>query len=150
MFISRDVWMVVKAAKLTVIEDDKGVEHRMAECQLVLDPLPRELALEMGEDVAGHFFTADGALRRELATITLDPRVPNQRMTARGGPDLPGSEIRDVEVLSLTVARQTDDKTGKEWLKATARVRFDFAPAVHREWIAMYFGYGQCFSFEAE
>ena len=42
MFCSRDVWMVFRGAKLTVVEDDRGVEHRMAECQLVLDPQGRQ------------------------------------------------------------------------------------------------------------
>lgn len=151
MFTQRNVWMVIKAAKLAVVEDDKGVEHRMAECQLVIDPLDRTLAHELGEDIASHFFTEAGALRPELNTITLDPRVPNQMMTARPTVDSrEGRVIRDVEVLALTVAKQVDEKSGKEWLKATFRVRFDFAPKTHREWIAMYFGYGQCFSFDAE
>lgn len=150
MFGTRNVWMVLKAAKLTVVTDDQDVEHRMAECQLVLDPFEREIATEMGVDIADHFFTLGGALRPEVTTITLDPRVPTQRMLVRGGTDMPATAIRDVEILSLTVAKQADEKTGKEWLKATARVRFDFAPAAHREWIAMYFGYGQHFSFDSE
>jgi len=44
MFSTRDVWMVIKKATLTVAEDDRGVEHRMAEVALVLDPLPMPLA----------------------------------------------------------------------------------------------------------
>lgn len=150
MFASRDEWMVVKAAKLSVVEDDKKVEHRMAEVQLVIEDLPRALASEMGEDVAGHLFTDGGAVRHELASITLDPRVQNQRISVRQVVDGPATEIHDVEVLSLTCARQEDEKTGKEWIRATARVRFDLAPRIHREWLSMHFGYGLHFSFDAE
>lgn len=150
MFSTRDVWMVVKAAKLSVVEDDRNVEHRMAECQLVIDPLPSELAEQLGENVAGHLFNRDGMARHELATITLDPRVPKQRVSVRQVTDGPHTEIRDVEVLSLTGARQEDEKTGKEWIKATVRVRFDLAPKVHREWLSMHFGYGLYFSFDVE
>lgn len=150
MFISENVWMVVKSAKLSVVEDDKKVEHRMAEVQLVIEDLPSDLAHELGEDVASHLFTDAGAVRHELATITLDPRIPNQCARARQTVDTPGTELRDAEILSMTFARQEDDKTGKEWIKATARVRFDLAPKVHREWLAMHFGYGLYFSFEAE
>ena len=150
MFVTPNVWMVVKAAKLSVVEDDKGVEHRMAECQLVMEEIPAGLAREIGEDVASHLFTADGAVRHELATITLDPRVPQQAVSARQVPDGPATALRIVEVLSMTFARQEDDKTGKEWIKLTAKVRFDLAPKVHREWLAMHFGYGLHFSFELE
>lgn len=150
MFVSENVWMVVKAAKLSVVEDDKKVEHRMAEVQLVIEDLPLALAAELGDDVSSHLFTADGAVRRELATVTLDPRVPDCAMTVRQALDGPGTELREVEVLSMTFARQEDEKTGREWIKATARVRFDLAPKIHREWLAMHFGYGLHFSFQAE
>lgn len=150
MFVTENVWMVVKSAKLSVVEDDKKVEHRMAEVQLVIEDLGHELARELGEDVASHLFSDAGAIRHELATITLDPRIPPQCATARQTADAPSTELRNVEVLSMTFARQEDDKTGKEWIKSTARVRFDLAPKVHREWLAMHFGFGLHFSFEAE
>lgn len=148
MFVTSDVWMVFKAAKLTVAEVDK-VERRMAECQFVLEPFPYELAQELGDSVASHLFTPEGALRTELASVTLDPRVPMQRMFARGTEGVPATQIDDVEVLAMTCSRQVDDKTRREWIKATVRVRFDFSPARHREWIAMYFGYGFHATFEA-
>lgn len=150
MFVTENVWMVVKAAKLSVVEDAKRVEHRMAECQLVIAELPIELAKEMDEAVYSHLFTPSGAVRSELDTITLDPHIPSQTMTARQTVDTPGAEIRHVEILAMTFARQEDDKTGREWIKATARIRFDLAPKVNREWLAMHFGYGLHFSFEAE
>jgi hypothetical protein len=150
MFVSENVWMVVKAAKLSVVEDDKKVKHRMAEVQLVIDDLPRPLAAELGDDVSSHLFTSDGAIRRELATVTLDPRVPDCAVTVRQAIDGPSTELREVEVLSMTFARQEDERTGRKWIKATARVRFDLAPTVHREWLAMHFGYGLHFTFEAE
>lgn len=149
MFQSPDVWMVFKAGKLATVEVD-GVEHRMAECSLVIEPFRLDLAEQLGESVRVHLYDDDARLRSELATITLDPRVPKQMMSARGAEGVPATEIRLVEILAMTCARQADEKTGEEWIKATIRVRFDFAPKVHREWIAMYFGLGFHATFEAE
>jgi len=150
MYRSKDVWMVLKSAKLTTGKDDKGVEHKLAEVQLVIDELPRELALEMGEEVSVHLFSDDGAIRTNLETVTLDPRIPNQRMTVRGGIDMVHTAIENVEIVALTARRQVNEDTGKEWISLTTKARFDFAPKGHREWLAMHFGYGQHFTFEAE
>ena len=150
MFRTKNVWMVFKAAKLTVVEDDKGVDHRMAECSVLLEPFPYELAQELGEAVAAHCYNDAGALRTELQTVTLDPRVPPQLMTVCGAVDVPGTKIDHVEILGLAVSHQVDEDTAREWLKATIRIRFDFAPRIHREWLGMYFGQGGFFSFELE
>ena len=115
MFATRDVWMVFKAAKLAVVKDDKGVDHRVAECQLVLDPFPLTLAHELGEDVALHCYTKAGALRPELSSITLDPRVPHQRMTVRGAKDTAGREIRDVEILDFEEMEGALAAADKRW-----------------------------------
>src|SRR3990167_2516234 len=145
MFVTRDVWMVIKKATLTVAEDDTGVEPRMAEFALVLDPFPITLAKELGEDVAGHVYSDEGVLRQEVSTITLDPRVPAQRMSATGAVGHEGTVIRNVDVLGLTLAKKSDEKSGTVWFRATFKVRFDLAPKLNREWIVRVFGPGMCF-----
>lgn len=148
MFSTPDVWMTFKAAKLAVVNRD-DVERRMAECQFVIEPFSFELAAQLGDAVLSHVFTEAGALRSELSSATLDPRVPLQRLHARGAEGVPATVIEDVDILKLTCSRQVDDRSGKEWIKATVYARFDFAANVHREWIATYFGYGFYATFEA-
>lgn len=150
MFLTRDVWMVIKKATLTIAEDNEGVERRMAEVALVLDPFPMPLARELGEDVADHIFTPDGALRQEVSSITLDPRVPQQCMHATSAVGHPGTDIRNVDIDSLAVAKQEDKQSGKVWFRATFKARFDLGPKVNREWLVRYFGLGLNFSFDAE
>jgi hypothetical protein len=150
MFQTKDVMLKVKAAKLVESEDSKGNPVKMAEVQLVRETFPIHLARELGEEVASHLWTEDDAIRHELDSITLDPRIPNQRLAIRAVPDMPATELQHVEVGKMTFARQEDDKTGEEWIRATIRIRFDLAPKVHREWLIMHFGEVALFSGELE
>lgn len=72
MFSSPDVWMVFKSAKLMITEI-AGVEHRMAECQLVRQRFDWPLAQELGEDVSVHLYDEHGAIRQSLTAVTLNP-----------------------------------------------------------------------------
>lgn len=150
MFTTRDVWMVIQKATLKITEDDKGVEHRSAQVALVLDPFPMPLAHELGEDVATHFFTEDGAVRQEVSSVSLDPRVPVQRMSVTSAVGHPGTEIRDVEIRGLSVAKQEDDKSGRVWFKATFNILFGLESKLNQEWLVRCFGLGMNFSFYAE
>lgn len=149
MFTTREVVMVLSKATMKNV-DVEDVTHRMAECQLVLEPFPCGLAQELGMDVASFFFADTGAIRSELKTVTLDPRVPQQRMTVAIGQGVEGTEIENVEVLALTGARQCDEDTGREWIRATFKIRFDLGPKLHREWLVMHFGNALVFSFDRE
>lgn len=152
MFRTRNVKMQLAKASLRIVKDDKGDEHRMAECGLVLDPFTGELAHELGLDVYSHLFNEDTEIRPELGRIVMNPRVPQQLAEIRTAPDLkqPTFTVRYVDVLALGVNREEDPEVGDVWLRATVKVRFDLADKPHRELLAAHFGDLLCFTFQLE
>jgi hypothetical protein len=57
--------MQLAKATLRILKDDKSVEHRMAECGLVVDPFPLRRAHERG----GFVFTLYVTHNREAAAL---------------------------------------------------------------------------------
>lgn len=149
MFSSENVRMLLAKATMKIVTDDKGVQHRMAECALVLEPFTLALARELGDEIASHLFTADGNIRPELESASLDPRVPQQAITVRETPDsAPTVTLRQVDVFGLSVGRQSSEVM--VWIKATVKVRFSLADRAHRDFLARGFGLTLCWTFEAE
>lgn len=142
MFRTDRVAMVLAKANLRIVKDDRDVEHRVAICGLVVDPFEATLARELGDDIAGHFFTEDNQIRPELGRVVLNPRVPQQMVHLLTAPDMKTAtaKIRYVDVLALAVNVEEDSKSGQRWLKCTVQIRFGMAEREHRELLAARFG----------
>lgn len=152
MFSSANVPMILKRATMVAASNAAGEATNFAECQLLIEPFDEDRAQELGDEVASHLFTEDGALRPEPESIQLDPRVPLQAVTV--SPTVDGSHasgtLRLVEFGALKVTKKQDEKSGKEWLAASQVIRFDLAPTAHRELLVMYFGRCIYLTFEKE
>lgn len=68
MFVTENVRVLFKRANLKLVQE-AGELHRVAEATFVLEPLPPELAHELGEDIAGHLFDENEQIRAELDVI---------------------------------------------------------------------------------
>lgn len=155
MFVSQNVPAILSKAVLVRGQNEDGESTIAAECQLVFEPFPESLALELGEGIASHLFLEHAAnlpekIRPELQSITLDPRVPAQTVTVSSVMD--GSHVsgewRHVSFGALSISRV--EKGGLEWLKAVQRINFDIATKAHRELLIAKFGEVLYLSFCAE
>jgi len=152
MFTSSNVRLAVAKASLRTGRNDQNELTREAEISLVLDPLPFELAREIDTEVSDHLFTAENAIRAELESITLNPKVPPQAIRVCGDPlgEVELCLLRNVEFGNLKVVKQKNEKTGDEWWKATILINVDLSIRAHREWLVAHFGEYLFFSFELE
>lgn len=155
MFTSENVPVILAKAVLVRGQNADGEATIEAECQIVLEPFREELAHELGDGIASHLFCEHTAaepekIRPELQTITLDPKVPRQKVTVSSTVD--GSFIsgawRHVSFGALSITRV--EKNSLTCLKAVQRISFDIAPKDHRELLIAKFGEILYLSFEAE
>lgn len=142
MFTTARVEMCLSKATLRIVEDDRGVPHRVANVGLTIDPLPAELAQELGDAVYSYLFDGQGVIKRELGRIVLDPRVPQQTAHVLTAPDMRNAyvQLRHVDVLGLGVNVEEDKKTGARSLRATFRLQFGISEREHRDFLAAKFG----------
>lgn len=152
MFSSKNVSMLLAKATMKIIQDDKKVEHQMAECALVIEQFERRLADELGEEIAVHLFAEHGGIRPELESVALDPRVPQQQIEVRETRDSKAAAVtlRQVDILGMVASHERDDKSGDDWIRVTVKVRFALAERSHRDFLARCFGLRLCWTFSAE
>lgn len=152
MFKTKRVLAQLNRATLKIITDPKGVDHRMAECAVVIEVLERNLAAELGARVYEHLFRKNGKVRSEIETINIDPDVPQQRVDIHLAVDSKARSVvlLNVDVLGITAKRETDSEKTAEWFKLTIKLRFSLAEKVHREFLARKFGTLLCWTFHPE
>src|SRR3990172_9448254 len=106
MFLSEHIPALFKKGMLKLVQADDGGTKRVAEATLLIEPFPVSLARELGEDIAGHLFTEDGAIRDELESVDLRIRCGLQRVTVQAHEELPSVAVLDpVSIKDVTVKR---------------------------------------------
>src|SRR3954468_1057115 len=88
MFLTENVPALFKKGTLKLVPSDEGGLRRVAEAMLVIEPFPSNLAHELGEDIAGHLFDDEDAIRAELESIDLRVRCGLQSVTVQHHEDL--------------------------------------------------------------
>jgi hypothetical protein len=151
MFHSSNVSALFKKGTLKLIQNEDGEWRRVAECTLVVEPLPVELARELGEEVASHLFTDEGRIREELESIDLRVRLGLQHVTARIDPDVerPAALISPVSVKDLSATRCEDKKTGREWITLSFVLVFSLEEKAARNFVLDRFGQALYWTFES-
>ncbi len=154
MFSSQHVGLVIHKAQLRTGTNKAGEVTKEAEITLVCEPFRWDLANELGDAVISHLFTDDKepAVRSELESIQLDPKVPPQRIEtfadSRGEVNI--GTLKHVEFGPLKVAKVVSEKSGLVWLKASIAATIDLGWKDHRDWLIANFGELRYFSFEYE
>lgn len=155
VFITENVSVLFKRAALKLTEDDDGNLVRLAEATFLIEPFPKELAHELGEDVAMHLFEADGRIAEAVESVGLRVRVGLQTVTVRSTPDVRASaELLYCEVKECRAERVEEikkgKKTGRSWLSFQFVLAFDLHRREHRNFVIDEFGNQVCLSFQAE
>lgn len=141
MFKSRDLKCQFKRAALKMVSDPKGVDHRVCEATLVIEPLPRSLALELGADVAGHLFDEKQMMRGEVDNIMLHINAGLQRVTVKSHFELDAiAMLEPVEIDSLKATRIDDEKNGKSWFSLAFVLIFELSDKAARSFTIDHFG----------
>jgi hypothetical protein len=154
MFSTPHVGLTIHSAKLRIGSNSNGDVTKEAEITLVCEPFPYHLAQELGDSVAGHLFTREKepAVRVELESIQLDPRVPAQRVfvfaDTRG--EVAIGMLQQVAFGALKVTKVVNEKSGMVWLKASITATVDLGWREHRDWLIANFGEIRFFSFACE
>lgn len=147
MFISDNIPALFKKGTLKLEETDTGV-RRVAEATLVIEPFPAKLAHELGEDIAGHFFTDDGLIRDELESIDLRVRCGLQGVTVRLDEALePEALIAPASIKDVNVTRVDQKKTQRSWLACSFVVVFSLEDRAARNFVLDQFGKTLLWSF---
>jgi hypothetical protein len=164
MFTSKFVRMHVARAALRTEELKKDERFPVFAVGLVVEPLTRELALELGAEVAEHCFTRQGKVREQMTRVVTRVREKPQSITAHMAEDSPepSAVLRHVRITSLTVTKrgveadQKEARKGKKiapqavTLRATVTCLVDPAEKVHREFLCGFINDTFLFSFEPE
>lgn len=155
MFITENVSVLFKRAALKLTEDDDGNLVRLAEATFLIEPFPKELAHELGEDVAMHLFEADGRIAEAVESVGLRVRVGLQTVMVRSAPGVRASaELLHCEVKECRAERieeiKKGKKTGRSWLSFQFVLAFDLHRREHRNFVIDEFGNQVYLSFLAE
>ena len=153
MFVSPHVKALYRKGALKLVDVD-GEWRRVVEATFVIEPFQKELAHELGEDIATHLFDERGRLRDELDAISLRVSVGEQRVYATHHADL-----QDVAMLSPVTVKDCSaerveeikkgQKTGRAWLKFAFVLVFDLVGKEARNFAIDEFGNTLLLSFEA-
>lgn len=150
MFLTDNIPALFKKGTLKLMAGEDGGTRRVAEAQCWIEPFPARLAHELGEDIAGHLFTGDDAIRDELDAIDLRVRAGLQSVTVRHHEELkPCAELSPVSIKDVSVERIEDKKSGRSWLACTFVLVFSLETKEARNFILDEFGKTLLWSFRA-
>ena len=154
MFVTENVLVLFKRAALKLTEVD-GETLRLAEATFLIEPFPKELAHELGEDVAMHLFESDGRIAEAVESVGLRLRLGLQTVTVRSHPDAaPTACLHHCAVKACRAERIDELKQGKEtgrsWLAFQFVLVFDLRERVHRNFVIDQFGNQLHVSFTSE
>lgn len=152
LFTTEQVPMQLAEATMKIVKDDKGVEHRMARCVLVLEPFGEAPARDVGEDIVGHLFTDEGMIRPEMDSVKLKLRLSLQDVVVAEVPDQAKATVRlrEVKVVNLTVAHKIDEKNETHHLRASFLVLFSLAERSARDFLCRLYGHSLLWTFADE
>lgn len=149
MFLSTNIPSVFKKGTLKLVPSEDGGSKRVAEATLIVEPFPVSLARELGEEIAGHLFTDDGAIRDELESVDLRVRAGLQRITVRPHEDLhPVAVLEPVSIKDVSVKRIDDKASGRSWLSLTFALVFSLENKAARNFVLDEFGKALLWSFD--
>lgn len=149
MFLTANVTALFKKGTLKLMAAEDGGTKRVAEATCLIEPFPYQLARELGEDIAGHLFTEDNALRDELESVDLRVRAGLQRVTVRQHDELePVASLSPVSIKDVSAKRIEDKSTGRCWLSFSFVLVFSLEDKAARNFVLDQFGTALLWSFE--
>lgn len=147
MFVSEMIPALFKKGVLKLQETDDGY-RRVAEATLMIEPFPLSLARELGDEIANHLYDDNDAIRGELESIDLRPRVGLQRVSVRHDEALePLVELDEVSVKDLCATVIEDKKTNRRWLSFSFVLTFSLHNRESRNFVIDEFGKALVWSF---
>jgi len=150
------------------LRPERGEEDNnfpMFSAKLMLEPLTRELAKELGVDIHDHCFTRSGALRKEISRLQLRSKLPLHTLTIRMAHDVaPSAVLKGVQLTGITIAtrgQETDQPTPgskkqkkvgppKTVLRLTVNALIDPAEREHRDFLCGRVGSSMFYTFTSE
>jgi hypothetical protein len=148
MFITENVAALFKKGTLKLVPTEDGYK-REAEATLVIEPFTPRLAHELGEDIAEHLFTSDGAIRDELEAIDLRVAIGLQNVVARRHEELePCAILSPCAIKDVSVKRCAKKDEG-DWLACSFVVVFGLEDKEARAFVLDEFGKRLRWTFEA-
>ena len=148
MFLSENIPALFKKGTLKLQEGEDGYV-RVAEATCLIEPFPVNLARELGEDIAGHLFTTDDAIREELESIDLRVRAGLQNVLVRPNEALePIARLSPVSIKDVTAAVVEDKKSQRRWLSFSFVLVFSLETKEARNFVLDQFGRTLLWSFE--
>jgi len=149
MFLSENVVALFKKGVLKLEKNDDGEYRRVAEATCVIEPFPHTLARELGEEIAGHLFDDDHAIRQELESIDLRMRVGLQNVTVRPDEALePIALITPATIKDVNATVVEDKKSGRRWLSFSFVLVFSLEKKAARNFVLDQFGRTLLWTFE--
>ena len=149
MFTSNNIPALFKKGTLKLIQNAEGEYRRVAEAQLVIEPLPVELARELGDEIAGHLFDDADKIREELEAIDLRVRAGLQHVTVRLDDALePIAVLSPASIKDVSATLREDMKSGRAWLSLSFVVVFSLEEKAARNFVLDQFGRPLLWSFE--
>ena len=161
MFTDKNIRFHIQKATLKTEERKKDERFPVFDVALVLEPLTRELAAQLGPDIASHCFAADKRIRDEMKEVKVVLREKEHALTVAMAEDVePHCVLRQVRLVSVKVARRGEDdkveRKGKKiapqeaTLRLTLKCLIDPAEKVHRDFFCRFIGDTFAFTFEPE
>lgn len=141
MFISPHVPALFKKGTLKLLATEGGGTKRVAEATCQIEPFPASLAKELGNEIAGHLFDNDGAMRPELEGIDLRVSPGLLNVTVHHHAELkPVVTIGPASIKDVSVKRTDDEKSRRSWLTLTFVLVFDLEDKAARNFVLDEFG----------
>jgi hypothetical protein len=148
MFVTENVPALFKKGTLKLVPSDEGGVRRVAEATCLIEPFPVGYARELGEEIANHLFTDDGAIRDELEAVDLRVRVGLQSVTVRPHEDLaPVAILSPVSIKDVSAKRIEHKESGRAWLQFSFVLVFSLEDKEARNFVLDQFGKGLLWSF---
>ena len=139
MFSDDSAAMIFRSAKLRLIPGDP-IPVRVADVELVIEPLDSVLAERIYPDVYDHAF-AEGMPRDEIQQITLTPHLGLQTAAFRLDPALePALTCDEVRVVRYQ-AKRVEPKDGVPIIALAVTIQLPLAERQARDFVVTQFGH---------
>lgn len=149
MFLTGNIPALFKKGTLKLVQGEEGGTRRVAEAMCLIEPFPFQLARELGDEIAGHLFTDENAIRDELEGVDLRVRAGLQRVTVRHHEELePVASLSPVSIKDVSAKRIEDKSTGRCWLSFSFVLVFSLESKEARNFVLDEFGKPLLWSFE--